>query len=203
MGKQEAESVSASQVANIVACVQAAAPAEYAGGLAWYGAFGKAIEGYGKAHNLAPEQAIALFACLSPQTGIKRNWSNFTAIARDKNLDNTTTVYGQMRRKVLDWLSGVGDTSSMVRGDKVSRFAANLAGDYNVVTIDRHAVAAATNGADNGDCLTHTRYLAYQRAYQAAAAILEITPAQAQAIAWIVWRRQKGVKDEGGIALVA
>lgn len=133
---------------------------------------------------------------------ISRNWKLYRAAIDHGNLDGMTGVTGHIRRKVDGLLAGVLTVEEAIRGQKVEAFYANLSGDLNRVTIDRHAIGAATRQEAPATGVSRAQYRNLEAAYQVAAAQLGIAPAQAQAIAWIVWRRQKGAKDNGALHLV-
>lgn len=197
------ETIGAVTVSRIMETVTGATTAETAAGLVWYSAFGDAITSHGRAHGLDQDTSIAIFACLSPQTSIARNWSNFRAIVADRSLARVVQCAACQRRKLAAWLDGSATAGDLLKGDKVGAFAANLAGDMERVTIDRHAVACANGFQAPTRSLTRRQYRQYELAYQTAAAMLDMAPAQCQAIAWVAWRRSKGIHDTGGIELVA
>lgn len=187
---------------RIVALVQQATREEHAAGMVWYPAFGSAIAEYGALHGLAREQSLALFAALSPLASIQRNWDNFKRCCETHTTIRCVCLTNRQRRKVATFLAGQSSVEAVTAGDKVSAFYANLAGNLDRVTIDRHAMAVCLGYAPPRPRISHTEYRTLTLAYQAAAKLLDIQPAQVQAIAWIVWRRLKGIKDEGGLSLI-
>lgn len=195
--------VSANEIGNIIALVGEASESERAGGLGWYPAFSAAVTAYGAEHGWAGPESLAIFAALSPMTGIERNWSNFQHAATDRDLSRCVGVTGNQRRKLAAFLSGGSSLEAVTAGRKVSAFYANLRGDLHGVTIDRHAAAAALGYCPKAGKVSPGAYKRLALAYQAAAAILDLEPAQVQAIVWIVWRRKKGIHDHGGLRLVA
>ena len=70
-------------------------------------------------------------------------------------------------------------------GDKVTRFFRNLTGDFDCVTIDRHALAIA--GWKKS--LTSNAYSRIEFAFRMAGKRLEMTGAEVQAMTWCYWRR--------------
>ena len=89
---------------------------------------------------------------------------------RDENLTNTLSVFKQ--------------------GPKVACFSVNLAGDWNIVTVDTHAGQIAC-----GDMLSSPRlgrwreYVPFADAYVDAARRVDLLPATLQAITWVTWKR--------------
>jgi hypothetical protein len=173
------------------------------GGLAWYRLHGRRIVDTGAAHGLTPEASVALFAALSPQTSIQRNWSNFKVCVQDRSARRAVYASRAMRAKINGFYRGTFTIADITAGPKVTSFYRNLLGDEEVVTVDRHAAALVYGAPLGKQCLTIGMYRYCEIIIQAAAAILEITPAQCQAIAWIAWRRQQGIRDGGGMTLVA
>lgn len=194
--------ISEIQVGHIVALVKDATTEEHAGGLVWYPAFSRAIAAYGEQHGLSREESLALFAALSPRARINRNWANFKAACETHTTEQCVCLTGCHRAKVEKFLAGLSSVTQVTSGDKVTAFYANLAGDLSQVTIDRHAIAGALGHCPDNLTLSHAQYRGFALVFQAASKLLELEPAQVQAIAWIVWRRQKGMTDDGGLSLV-
>lgn len=190
-------------VGNIVGLVGDATIAERAAGLVWYPAFSRAIAAHGAVHGYSREDSLALFAALSPRARINRNWDNFKRACAEGNPAKCLGLTHSHRDKIARFLAGLFSIEAVISGDKVSAFYGNLAGDLSRVTIDRHAIAAALGHCPDNLSLSHAQYRRYALAYQAAAKMLDLEPAQVQAIVWIVWRRKKGIHDDGGITLVA
>lgn len=190
-------------VARIVHIIEQATIEERAAGMVWYGAYGKAIRAYGESHGYTGEQSTALFAALSPRARIDRNWRNFKIACEDGTPVRCLCLTGPHRAKVARYLAGLSTQPEVCSGDKVTAFYANLTGNLDPVTIDRHAAAVCLGQSQARRGVSHKQYGDYALAYQAAAKLLDIEPAQAQAIAWIVWRRLKGIHDGGGLNLIA
>src|SRR5690349_19792955 len=198
----KAITIDPAHVAAVVACVQDATEVEYAAGLVGYRMYGKRIAKVGALHGLTAEQSAAVFAALSPQTSIQRNWSNFQTCVQDRSAVRAVYASKAMRAKVDGFFKGTFTIVDTTAGPKVTNFFHNLLGNESVVTVDRHC-AAMVYGAPVGKSLTIGMYRYCELVVQAAAAILELTPAQCQAIGWIAWRRQQGITDGGAITLVA
>jgi hypothetical protein len=203
MADRAPHTISANAVGNIVGLVNEATLEERAAGMVWYPAFAKAVTTYGAAHGLDREHSLALFAALSPRARIKRNWANFQAACATHDTSGCICLTGCHRAKLSRFLAGLSSVADVTHGDKVTAFYANLAGDCSQVTIDRHAIGALLGYCPEKLNISSAQYRAYALAYQAAAKLLDLEPAQVQAIAWIVWRRKKGIKDDGGLSLIA
>jgi hypothetical protein len=200
--KKKERQVSAQHVANIVATCLDASGEEHAAGMLWYQSFASAIAAYGQRREMPRETCLAAFAALSPQCLISRNWRLYRHAIDGGKLEGENGVLGHIRRKVDGLLKGNVTIEQATKGLKVGAFYANLAGDLSQVTIDRHAIAAATRQEGPAKSPSCTQYRELEAAYQVAASQLGIQPAQCQAITWIVWRRQKGTHDGGGMALL-
>jgi len=75
-------------------------------------------------------------------------------------------------------------------GDKVRNFFRNLTGDWEAVTIDRHAISITgftSKSADTGK-LTSGVYSRLAFAFSSAAKSIGIAPAECQALTWCYWR---------------
>jgi hypothetical protein len=86
---------------------------------------------------------------------------------------------------------------SVLGGDKVRSFFANLTGDDDAVTIDRHAIdisGFSSKSADVGK-LTAGAYARIAFAFRAAAHDLGLTPCGIQALTWCYWRELKGGRE--------
>lgn len=158
----------------------------------------------------------AVIAVLSQSTGWQLNLRNARTACElaadgasfDEVVDGLSSVmFGNMRRKAAAIVLGA-DPASVVSGPKVTPFwqrivdAASGATGPGSVVIDRHAHDIAlyrvTDGPTRGASLgSLARRSAFQMAYVRAAAQLRrtgeapgITPAELQAVTWIVWRRE-------------
>lgn len=99
------------------------------------------------------------------------------------------TIAGTYHNKEKAWSIATGDAGlELVTGPKVSSFYANLMGDYQRVTIDIWAARAAGVPDTDVTHLDRRRYQYLERAYQTVSAQLGFSPAELQAICWIVVR---------------
>jgi hypothetical protein len=179
-------------VANIVAVVTGAAESDIEAGKAWYAVYRRQIVRQAKRHGLTPEQGLALFAVLSQQTALLRNWTNYLAVVTTKDPDQTVGTWAAMRAKCRAILADAANPGQYATGPKISSFYKNLAGDQDTVTVDRHAISACFNQMINE---VGSKYTYVAECYRVAAAMVGLTPAQTQAVAWLAWRRMKGIVD--------
>ncbi len=191
----QAQGIDPVHVQNVVSVILEATPDELEAGKLWYSIYAENIVNYGKLQGLTADQSLALFAVLSQRAKIGRNWSNFKIVASSRSCDGTVCVFGQMRTKCLAILADDAHPWRYVGGDKITSFYRNLSGNPEPVTFDRHAISAVYNqmiDQVNG----HAQYAYCEHVFWQAAAIVGLTPRQTQAVAWVVWRRLKGVVDK-------
>ena len=133
-----------------------------------------------------------ILSATSPRVAVKRNW----ALA--------AKAYGQwISRRCLYDVRGfcpnhIPNVQRVfqglpLHGDKVSRFAENLSGNLEVVTID--AWIAKAYGISHR-ALTHGQYLDLEKTMQAEARQCGLQPAEYQAVVWHVVRQWYGRKDK-------
>jgi len=177
-----------------------ATPDEIDAGMTWYDA----------AHDLAveltpenPREAAGVIAALSPRTPWVRNQDLAYRAYRDGAASGTL---GANTRKADAIMAGA-DFADVLKGDKVRNFAEIIADPSNpdAVCVDRHAFDVAqgrvTNDETRGALTRVGMYDRFAEAYRRAARTLsadlgvQVTPAQVQAVTWVVWRRLKGISD--------
>lgn len=74
-------------------------------------------------------------------------------------------------------------------GDKVRSFYRNLTGDFESVTIDRHALAiAGWKGPNHDNRANNPHYRTIADAFRAASKSFGLAPAEIQALTWCAWR---------------
>lgn len=147
----------------------------------------------------ALETVAGVIAALSPQTAW---WQNLMlakqAASAGVMLQGHT---GDSMRKVNAILQGA-EPLDVLGGLKVRSFYANIiSGGLDAgVTIDRHAwdICTGLKGYAQSLSITPGRYAAASECYSRAAGILsdlDMTPAQLQATAWVIWRDAHGIRD--------
>lgn len=176
---------------NIAACFARATADDNAAGMVWYN----------EAHNLALElspnnvwRGAGVIAALSPL----KTWNLNVRLAR--NAFDTGIVSGHISihtayaQRILDGEHPL----DVMRGDKTRNFATAIAtnGKANIATIDRHAFDIAMNQVftDKTRKIGKRIYRDMAAAYSVAANEAGISVNQIQAITWITWRREKGIK---------
>ena len=136
---------------------------------------------------------VDLLAATSPRQSIKRNWRQSAAIvAAYVDRENNPRKFGDLLGDVM-----TSHTNNVVRalqqrpisGPKVSRFAANLKGNLDVVTIDVWICKAY--GIDH-KALTTSVYNRLEKRICADARRQQLAPANWQAVLWFAVRRLAG-----------
>jgi len=191
-------------VANVVACIQQPTPEGIDAGKAWYAAYAAYAARTAQAHGLTADQGIALFAILSQRSKIDRNRHNFSVAVTTKGTAGMVCVCGPMKAKCLAALADSKNPGRYCTGQKISSFYANLQGKMHRVTVDRHAWSMVYGVMfTDSKTISAAQYTYCERVIRAAAELLAMTPADTQAVGWVVWRRLKGSKDGGGVAAIA
>lgn len=181
--------------------VNAATPDQTRRGMEWYATARGIVRRLSMSTPYSATQVAGVVAVTSPGTAWSDNIADATAAvtlhAAGHNVEEAMDAYNFRTysdnvRKAWRVLDGDSDA---IRGDKVSAFYANLCGDESVVTIDRHAWTAC--GMEYTGSLPVAYRAGVVRLYERVAADLEVTPAQAQAIVWVVERESfKGHKPD-------
>lgn len=181
---------------RVTALVRTGTPDQLKRGMCWY------VEAHGHASELSAEfgytteAAAGVIAALSPQTGW---WQNLMLARQACELGELIQGHtGDAMRKVNAILAdGNLNPLDVLGGLKVRSFYRNIvSGGYDTtyVTIDRHAFDIATGVRLNGASLTPKRYEETAETYRRASKILGMTPAQAQATAWVIHRDALGIR---------
>lgn len=177
--------------ANIAHVYKRATATEHYAGIVWYN----------NAHNLALElspndvwKGAGVIAALSP---LKR-WDTNVNLAR--NAFSTGIVTGNMplhnaiAQRILDGEHPL----DVMRGDKTRNFTMAIAtgGNSDIATIDRHAhdIAMARVFTDDTRKIGKRVYRDMAAGYRECADYFGESVNAIQAITWIVWRREKGIK---------
>ena len=177
-----------SNVDRILARYDAATDAERADGANWYPI----------AHSLAEELAdskrtlyhtAGVIAALSPQVQWPVNARSAAAMVRAaRSRKGQPKVSGYPANRAKAWAMARGSAPhSVLGGDKVISFFANILGDHDAVTIDVWAYRAAT-GKD-GNQPDGKRYAALADDYRTAAAARGVVPSTLQAVVWLQVKR--------------
>lgn len=182
---------------NIVACYERATGAERDAGMSWYS------DAHTFALSLDPDnvwRAAGVISALSP----RKEWGlNMRLALRAYETGIVTGNTGAQNDKAQRILDGahenVSDILAILGGDKTQHFAASIAtnGIHDIAVIDRHAydVATATVHTDKTRPNIGKRvYRVMAEHYRQAALECDISVAQMQAVTWVRWKNEKGVR---------
>lgn len=202
-------------VRNILAVYDAATPEQLAEGASWYPSMNRLMREHAATSTLTVEQVAGIYSATSPNTTFAHNLALATRAIADFNAGNVWHVWyceDNCARTAagltcLGHGTGYGCTgkvvakvSAIMRGHnpdavlsstarmKLRCFAANLAGDYNVVTVDRWAYRVAYALTTGGKAPQGAEYRLIADAYVQAAKQRNVNPATMQAVTWCVAR---------------
>jgi hypothetical protein len=187
---------------NILSVYYSASLLDHQQGISWYAAAAEMAGFIARTYGLSLYQAAGILAAISPQ----QEWGRNVAMA--ERLVATYCLTGQSAasqggylgtglRKV-DALLALPDPSpaqvcTILKGDKVSAFFSNIAGDLTQVCVDGHATNIAKcgmlrRGISQAKSLTSLQYRLASAAYTAAADEAGVEPAVMQAITWVAYK---------------
>lgn len=173
-------------VDRIVDTWKRATPADMDAGVGWYGDGEALVDELSATHNVSRETVAAVIAHLSPRTTWKRNTEGARALLADG------VAPGCLGANADRALSAVesDDPMGTLNGPKTSRFARNLLGDREAVTVDVWALRVALGDRDDAEDILRRAgfYLAIEHAYRVAARRIGTDPVTVQATTWIVAR---------------
>jgi len=172
--------------ARIIATFGRARPADIEAGARWYVDALAFVDEQARMHGKTREQVAAVIAHLSP----RQRWDR--TLKGTEILLATGEAPGHLGRNVTNAQRALrsADPLSTLTGRKTSRFARNLLGDRQVVTVDVWAGRVALGRrADLPLILARVgAYEAIEHSYRVAAQRLGVAPATAQATTWVVAR---------------
>lgn len=146
----------------------------------WYAAQRESVSALAANHD--SDTVCGVISALSPRT----RWQANVAYAIAALNGQTERPRGCIGRNWADAMAAL-QNGGKVTGQKRIAFAANLRGDEDAVTVDTHAAAIA--GVDDAFIALKGGYDMVAQAYRVAAKVYDgNTPAQIQAITWIVRR---------------
>lgn len=176
---------------NIVAVYASATPAQRADGLSWYHVAHKFAGDVAKIAGCSLEAAAAAIA----HTSVNAKWSSNQGMVR--NVADMVAA-GRPYEGSWEWqekaYKNLSEDAAVIWASedayKIRNFALNIidAGRGREVTIDRWARAVAEGHQDTRPVPTGKLYDRVAAAYQRAADMIGITPAQCQAVCWVVIR---------------
>lgn len=179
-------------VSNIMAVLDRATIEDRLEGVSWY-----RDHAYGIALELTPDDVWRGAGVLSALSPLKK-WPQNVAIARRSVetgvAQGSMPVHMAIAQRILDGEHPL----DVMRGDKTRAFCAAIAcaGKTDIATIDRHAhdVAMGRVFTDDTRRIGKRVYRDMAAAYAVAARQAGMTVNEAQATAWVTWRREKGVR---------
>lgn len=171
---------------RIVATFGRARPTDIDAGARWYADALAFIDRQAQLHGKSREQVAAVVAHLSPRTPWARTVEGVTALLA------TGRAPGHLKANVARATRALHATDPLgtLNGRKTSRFARNLLGDRDAVTVDVWAGRVALGERANLALILARvgAYEAIEHSYRVAAQRLGVDPATAQATTWVVAR---------------
>lgn len=145
---------------------------------------------------------VDILASTSPRQSVKRNWRQSAAlVAAFANREKNPSRFGNLLAKCMPaHLDNIirALQSKPLSGPKVSRFAENLKGNLNVVTIDVWVCKAY---GINQKALTDTLYNRLEKKIVSDAKKANIAPANLQAVIWYAIRRENGLRAKSFVSV--
>jgi len=177
-------------IRNLSLLYRARTPQDDALGRAWYPNAHRIVTDWSDSYQLPIATVASVIAAISPQCVWERN----LILADDVLAERAPSVYGALpanlaKAQRIRANRATDITAYFKSGPKVSSFACNLAGDWDIVTVDTHAAQAALNDVESTVSLKPTVYADFAEAYRHAAWGLDILPAHFQATIWHMWKR--------------
>ena len=181
---------------NIVNAYRAASDEDRAAGESWY----SHAQAFCASLDSDVSRAAGVVAALSPML----SWPRNMVVAADVYAGARSGCLSANIAKAVRILDGE-DPLDVLRGTKVRAFYANIMGDPDTVTVDRHAIMVADNRTYTGNELKFTAGNVKRIAdeYREAARILSdetgrnLTPAMVQATVWVWWRKTHALANHG------
>jgi len=176
-------------VSNLLRLYSDTSDADKVLGSEWYTDARRIVREWSNTYQLSVSTVACVIAAISPQCVWERN----LIIADDVLADRVPSVGGiwtniAKARRIRD--DGATNTLDYFpQGPKVASFAANLAGDDDIVTVDSHAMQAALMNPIATTRLSWLPYTIFAECYAHAAKRSQLPPATFQAIIWCYWKR--------------
>lgn len=173
----------ATLTARIVRTFDRATPSDVESGATWYSEAQELAVNLGRNSGHGVEHAAAVIAHLSPRTTWTRNVTGaITLLTYGERADG---IIGTNYQRAVDSLDHEHPLDSF-GGPKTRRFAANIVGDTEAVTVDVWACRVVS--VDENLLGRKGVYDAIEAAYQHAARQRGVEPSTMQATTWIVAR---------------
>ncbi len=171
---------------RIIATWSRATTQDVEAGARWYADAEAMVDGWAAQVGLGREYVAAVFAHLSPRTTWSRNVRGATLLLTTGQAPGCLGANVRRARQAL----ASSDPLGTLTGPKTARFARNLLGDRNVVTVDVWAARVAFGGRPDAAAILYRRgmYAAVEHAYRLAAAQAGVAPTTMQATTWVIAR---------------
>lgn len=178
-------------VENIISVFDRATQEEVDGGILWY------LEAQRTALEIGKGD-LKLGAALLAVTSPMQKWERNVIVARyamehGKPYPGMKAIMSKVQR-----LIDGENPDDVVKGQKVTSFYRNIVNPFSDdVTIDRHAqdIAMDKRHTDSDrPGISKTAYAEFANAYREAASLCGVFPLELQAITWVAWRRELGIK---------
>lgn len=168
-------------VARILRTFDRASSSDVESGARWYDEAGDLAATLAARNGYSVEQTASVIAALSPRTTWSRNVAGAILL-----VDDDEVLPGLIGRNVEVARDALAHGFDALNGPKTSRFARNIAGDRESVTVDVWAARVAD--LDENLLGRKGAYDAIEAAYRTAARARGVDPATMQATTWIVAR---------------
>ena len=183
--RQKAGCTMKTMVARILRYWDRASQTNVAEGTAWYPEARIIAGDLAIAAGIDIETAAAVISHLSPQTRWAQNVAGAYALVLKGDTRGLLGRNVAGARRALEAPDGPSAIATL-SGQKTTRFAANILGDFEQVTVDVWACKVA--GIDDRVLQRKGVYDAVERAFQIAARKAGVDPAILQAVTWVVAR---------------
>jgi hypothetical protein len=180
-------------VARVDGWLSVATAQDLADGIAWYDRARSIAEAMAEESGLSVRACAGVIAALSP----RQQWSTNVSAARRMVLaaaagEPEPIAAGTLGNRAKAWRIACGEDPEVVLGGpKVRAFFANILGDAEDVTVDVWAARAA-EGRKNPNAPVRRRYELIAESFRRVARRRGMTPRDAQAAVWTVYRRVHG-----------
>jgi hypothetical protein len=177
-------------VAAILEVYGRATPEDCAAGRSWYGTAGRMVRAIAAPFKADPERVTFVLAALSPRNPWRWNVADAYAFvaAAGSGAETRPTATTFDTNADTAWRIANGQDGWTGAALKVRAFVRAIAGDVTAVVVDVWATKVATRGML--DRIKPAEYQYIADAYADAAAMVGETPADMQAITWIVAQRE-------------
>lgn len=179
--------------ANVIAAYDATTPAERQDGHDWYPEALELAAMIADTFGITVEQAAKLIAATSSETGWGQNSNMAVRVAAAYRDTGTEFPEGIGVRSGPQWkiICQIMEGTYAGKSPKWSAFAANILGDPDQVTVDRHAMRIAMADGVMYTSITLGNYRKIADAYRIAADARNVTPRVMQATTWVACRNRR------------